>query len=72
MIGLDRLHPPYAAFVAGAARATQMLEILRHAADQDDVPVTPATGTARRAGCRSSTGCSPILRAARSRSGSSR
>jgi hypothetical protein len=33
MIGRDRLHPPYAAFVStGAARATQMLEILRHAA----------------------------------------
>ena len=45
MIGRDRLHPPYAAFVStGAARATQMLEILRHAAGQDDVPVTPATG----------------------------
>jgi hypothetical protein len=30
MIGRDRLHPPYAAFVStGAARATQ---ILRHAA----------------------------------------
>jgi hypothetical protein len=28
MTGRDRLHPPYAAFVsAGAARATQMLEI---------------------------------------------
>ncbi len=45
MIGRDRLHPPYAAFVStGAARATQMLEILRHAAGQDDVPITPATG----------------------------
>jgi phosphohistidine phosphatase SixA len=45
MIGRDRLHPPYAAFVStGAARATQMLEILRHAAGQDDVPVTAATG----------------------------
>lgn len=39
-IGLDRLHPPYAAFVStGAHRATQMLEILRHAAGDDDVPV---------------------------------
>jgi hypothetical protein len=28
----------------GAARATQMLEILRHAAVQDDTPVTAATG----------------------------
>ena len=45
MIGRDRLHPPYAAFVsAGAARATQMLEILRHAAGQDDTPITAATG----------------------------
>jgi hypothetical protein len=39
-IGLDRLHPPYAAFVStGAHRATQMLEILRHAAGDEDVPV---------------------------------
>ena len=45
MIGRDRLHPPYAAFVStGAVRATQMLEILRHAAGQDDMPITPATG----------------------------
>ncbi len=45
MIGRDRLHPPYAAFVStGAARATQMLEILRHAAGQDDTPITSATG----------------------------
>jgi hypothetical protein len=45
MIGRDRLHPPYAAFVsAGAARATQMLEILRHAAGQDEMPITAATG----------------------------
>jgi len=44
-IGRDRLHPPYAAFVStGAARATQMLEILRHAAGQDRTPVTLATG----------------------------
>ena len=42
-VGRDRLHPPYAAFVStGAARATQMLEILRHAAGQDQVPVTVA------------------------------
>src|SRR6516164_4881640 len=35
----------YAAFVStGAARATQMLEILRHAAGQDDTPVTAAPG----------------------------
>ena len=44
-IGRDRLHPPYAAFVStGAARATQMLEILRHAAGQEQIPVTAATG----------------------------
>ena len=44
-IGRDRLHPPYAAFVStGAARAAQMLEILRHAAGQDDMPITSATG----------------------------
>ena len=45
MIGRDGLHPPYAAFVStGAARATQMLEILRHAAGQDDTPITAAAG----------------------------
>ena len=44
-IGRGGLHPPYAAFVpAGAARATQMPGILRHAAGQDDTPVTAATG----------------------------
>jgi len=45
LIGRDRLHPPYAAFVStGAARATQMLEILRNAAGQDAIPVSVATG----------------------------
>ncbi|MGH3223135.1 MAG: hypothetical protein ACRDPY_31350 [Streptosporangiaceae bacterium] len=45
MIGRDGLHWPSAAFVStGAARATQMLEILRHAAGQDDTPITAATG----------------------------
>ena len=45
LIGRDRLRPPYAAFVStGAARATQMLEILRHAAGQDDTPITVAAG----------------------------
>jgi len=45
MIGRDGVHPPYAAFVStGAARATQMLEILRHAAGQDETPITAATG----------------------------
>ena len=44
-VGRDRLHPQYAAFVStGAARATQMLEILRHAAGQDDVRITVVTG----------------------------
>jgi phosphohistidine phosphatase SixA len=44
-IGRDRLHPPYAAFVStGATRATEMLEILRRAAGQDDVPIAEATG----------------------------
>jgi phosphohistidine phosphatase SixA len=44
-IGRDRLHPPYAALVStGAARATQMLEILRHAAGQDETPITVAAG----------------------------
>jgi hypothetical protein len=44
-IGRDRLQPPYASFVStGARRATQMLEILRHAAGQDDVPITEVTG----------------------------
>ena len=45
MIGRDRLHPPYAVFVStGAARATQMLEILRQAAGLDDTPITAAPG----------------------------
>jgi phosphohistidine phosphatase SixA len=40
-----RLHPPYAAFVStGAARCTQMLEILRRAAAQDQTPITEVTG----------------------------
>jgi broad specificity phosphatase PhoE len=44
-IGRDRLHPPYAAFVStGAARATRMLEILRHAAGQDDTEIAVASG----------------------------
>ena len=45
MIGRDRLQPPYVAFVStGAARATQMLEILRHAVGQDAIPITVAAG----------------------------
>jgi len=44
-IGRDGLHPPYAAFMStGAQRATQMVMILRHAAEQDDVEITSATG----------------------------
>src|SRR6187399_2494241 len=44
-IGRDRLRPPYAAFVStGAARATQMLEILRYAAGQEQTPITVAAG----------------------------
>jgi phosphohistidine phosphatase SixA len=44
-IGRDGLNPPYGAFVStGAARATQMLEILRHAAGQDQVPISVAAG----------------------------
>src|SRR5919198_944492 len=44
-IGRTGLHPPYAAFVStGAARATQMLQILRSAAGQDDVPITVEAG----------------------------
>jgi broad specificity phosphatase PhoE len=44
-IGRERLHPPYTMFVStGAARATQMAEILRRAAGQDDVPVVEVPG----------------------------
>jgi len=44
-LGRDRLRPPYAAFVStGAAPATQMLEILRRAAGQDETPITVAAG----------------------------
>jgi hypothetical protein len=44
-IGRDRLSPPYAAFVStGAGRATQMLEILRRAAGQEDRPITEHAG----------------------------
>ena len=44
-IGRDGLHPPYVAFVStGAQRATQMLEILRHAAGQDDLETTEVAG----------------------------
>jgi phosphohistidine phosphatase SixA len=44
-IGQEGLHPPYAAFIStGAARATQMVTILRHAARQDDSPIAEVTG----------------------------
>jgi broad specificity phosphatase PhoE len=44
-IGRSGLHPPYEAFAStGAARATEMAQILRHAAGQDDIPITMATG----------------------------
>ena len=44
-IGRQQLHPPYAAYVSsGATRCTEMLEILRGAAGQDETPVTEATG----------------------------
>jgi hypothetical protein len=44
-IGREGLHPPYATFVStGAQRATEMVEILRHAAGQDEVAITLATG----------------------------
>jgi len=44
-IGRAALNPPYDAFVSsGAARATQMLEILRSAAGQNDVPITEQPG----------------------------
>ena len=40
-----RLHPPYAAYVSsGAARCTQVLEVLRRAAGQEDVAITEAPG----------------------------
>jgi len=44
-IGRTGLHPPYAAFVStGAERATQMLDILRRAARQEQVPITTEVG----------------------------
>ena len=44
-IGHEGLQPPYAAFISsGAARATQMVTILRHAAGQDDSPIREVTG----------------------------
>jgi phosphohistidine phosphatase SixA len=44
-IGRSGLHPPYALFVStGAARAEQMLAILRDAAGQDDAPLRVEAG----------------------------
>ncbi|MFC7595979.1 hypothetical protein ACFQU3_11715 [Terrabacter sp. GCM10028922] len=44
-IGREGLQPPYAAFISsGAARATQMVTILRHAAGQDDSPISEVPG----------------------------
>jgi broad specificity phosphatase PhoE len=44
-IGREELRPPYAAFISsGAARATQMVTILRHAAAQDDVGISEVPG----------------------------
>ena len=44
-IGREELRPPYAAFISsGAARATQMVAILRHAAGQDDIPIVEVSG----------------------------
>lgn len=44
-IGRERLSPPYVFFgTTGAHRATQMVEILRRAAGQEDLPITDAPG----------------------------
>ena len=44
-VGRQLLHPPYDAYVSsGAARATQMLEILRRAGGQEDQPITVEAG----------------------------
>jgi hypothetical protein len=44
-IGRERLTPPYTLFGStGASRATEMVEILRRAAGQEDVPVTVVAG----------------------------
>jgi phosphohistidine phosphatase SixA len=44
-IGREGLQPPYAAFIStGAARATQMVTILRHAAGQDESTIIEVTG----------------------------
>jgi len=44
-LGRSALHPPYASFVSsGAGRATQMLEILRDAVGQHDIPILSEPG----------------------------
>lgn len=44
-VGRELLTPPYDAYVSsGAARATQMLEILRRVAGQEDHPITAEPG----------------------------
>jgi broad specificity phosphatase PhoE len=44
-LGRDALHPPYSSFVSsGAARATEMLVILRTAAHQTEVPISLENG----------------------------
>jgi hypothetical protein len=44
-IGHDRLSPPYVLFGStGASRATEMVEILRRGAGQEDLPVTVIGG----------------------------
>ena len=44
-IGRTGIHPPYTLFVStGAARANQMVTILRAASGQEDVPVREETG----------------------------
>ena len=41
VLGSEGLHPPYSSFVSsGAARATEMLDILRRGARQAEVPIT--------------------------------
>ena len=44
-VGRERLTPPYVLFAStGASRATEMVEILRRIAGQEDVPVTVVSG----------------------------
>jgi hypothetical protein len=44
-IGRERLSPPYAFFGStGAHRATEMVQILRRAAGQEDAPITEVPG----------------------------